>query len=50
MTVGSPSKTNKARTGLSYQCLNGQCRGREMSTFPTTPCTGGIFTTQHFPA
>ncbi|KAK1826452.1 hypothetical protein QBC39DRAFT_386675 [Podospora conica] len=50
MTVGSPTETDKARTGLTYQCLNGQSRGREMSTFPTTPCTGGIFTTQHFPA
>ncbi|KAF2645572.1 hypothetical protein P280DRAFT_531785 [Massarina eburnea CBS 473.64] len=50
MTVGSPTETGKAHIGLRYQCLTGQNRGAEMDDFPTKPCTGGIFTTHHFPA
>ncbi|KAF1994730.1 hypothetical protein P154DRAFT_612810 [Amniculicola lignicola CBS 123094] len=50
MTVGDPGRTTKPITGLRYQCLTGNNRGAEMSDFPTKPCTGGIFTTQHFPA
>lgn len=50
MTVGSPTEAGKARVGLRYQCLTGNSRGAEMPDFPTKPCTGGIFTTQHFPA
>lgn len=50
MTVGSPTESGKARVGLRYQCLQGQNRGREMDDFPTGPCSGGIFTTHHFPA
>ncbi|KAK3336320.1 hypothetical protein B0T19DRAFT_35553 [Cercophora scortea] len=50
MTVGSPTATSKPHVGLRYQCLTGQNRGAEMSDFPTKPCTGGIFTTHHFPA
>ncbi|KAK3361147.1 hypothetical protein B0T24DRAFT_114986 [Lasiosphaeria ovina] len=49
MTVGSPAATSKPHVGLRYQCLTGQNRGAEMSDFPTKPCTGGIFTTHHFP-
>ncbi|KXX75439.1 hypothetical protein MMYC01_208865 [Madurella mycetomatis] len=50
MTVGSPTNTDRARVGLSYQCLSGRGRGPELSDFPTSPCPGGIFTTHHFPA
>jgi hypothetical protein len=50
MTVGSPTQTGKPQVGLRYQCLQGQNRGREMDSFPTGPCSGGIFTTHHFPA
>jgi len=51
MTVGSPTKTGKAQTGLTYQCLtSGGGRGAEMSDFPTSQCAGGIFTSHHFPA
>ncbi|KAI1814807.1 hypothetical protein GGS20DRAFT_385778 [Poronia punctata] len=50
MTVGSPSTEGNAHVGLRYQCLNGAMRGPEMPDFPTSPCSGGIFVTQHFPA
>lgn len=50
MTVGSPTNTDRARVGLSYQCLSGRGRGPELNDFPTGPCPGGIFTTHHFPA
>ncbi|KAF9741309.1 hypothetical protein PMIN03_003467 [Paraphaeosphaeria minitans] len=50
MTVGIPTETNKPHVGLRYQCLNGNNRGAEMPDFPTKPCSGGIFTTHHFPA
>jgi len=50
MTVGSPTKTGKAGIGLTYQCLQGQSRGRELDDFPTGPCSAGIFTTHHFPS
>lgn len=50
MTVGSATASNKPHVGLRYQCLQGQNRGAEMSDFPTKACTGGIFTTHHFPA
>ncbi|KAH8665217.1 hypothetical protein BGZ60DRAFT_565367 [Tricladium varicosporioides] len=50
MTVGNPSSTGKAQVGLRYQCLTSSGRGREMPDFPTSPCSGGIFTTHHFPA
>ncbi|KAK5651832.1 hypothetical protein OQA88_11601 [Cercophora sp. LCS_1] len=50
MTVGSPTNEGRARTGLRFQCIKGNNRGREMPDFPTEPCDGGIFVTQHFPA
>ncbi|KAK4641806.1 hypothetical protein QC761_0077960 [Podospora bellae-mahoneyi] len=50
MTVGTPTEPGKPRVGLRYQCLQGQNRGRELDDFPTGPCSGGIFTTHHFPA
>ncbi|CAJ2514179.1 Uu.00g022980.m01.CDS01 [Anthostomella pinea] len=51
MTVGSPTTTGAPRIGLRYQCLSSDGgRGQEMPDFPTTPCAGGIFVTQHFPA
>ncbi|KAK4195265.1 hypothetical protein QBC40DRAFT_236867 [Triangularia verruculosa] len=50
MTVGTPVQAGKPRVGLRYQCLQGQNRGRELDDFPTSPCSGGIFTTHHFPA
>jgi hypothetical protein len=50
MTVGNPAADSKQGVGLTYQCLSGNNRGREMSDFPTSPCSGGIFTTHHFPA
>lgn len=50
MTVGSPTATTKPHVGLRYQCLTGQSRGQEMPDFPTKACSGGIFTTHHFPA
>jgi hypothetical protein len=50
MTVGIPTETNKPHVGLRYQCLTGTGRGAEMPDFPAKPCTGGIFTSHHFPA
>ncbi|KAF2119194.1 hypothetical protein BDV96DRAFT_642233 [Lophiotrema nucula] len=50
MTVGSPTTTSTPHVGLRYQCLTGTSRGAEMPDFPTKPCSGGIFTTQHFPS
>ncbi|KAI1180932.1 hypothetical protein F4777DRAFT_179239 [Nemania sp. FL0916] len=51
MTVGSPTTTGGAHVGLRYQCLSaGGGRGPETPNFPTSPCAGGIFVTQHFPA
>ena len=50
MTVGSPTVSGKPQVGLRYQCLQGQNRGPELDNFPTGPCSGGIFTTHHFPA
>jgi hypothetical protein len=50
MTVGSPAATSKYHAGLSYQCMSGGNRGAITNTMPTKPCTGGIFTTHHFPA
>ncbi|KAK1763301.1 hypothetical protein QBC33DRAFT_598426 [Phialemonium atrogriseum] len=50
MTVGSPAASSSPHVGLRYQCLQGQNRGAEMPDFPTKPCSGGIFTTHHFPA
>ncbi|KAJ4295398.1 hypothetical protein N0V90_007410 [Kalmusia sp. IMI 367209] len=50
MTVGTPTSSDKPHVGLRYQCLTGQNRGAEMPDFPTKPCTGGIFTSHHFPA
>jgi len=50
MTVGNPAAAEKPHVGLRYQCLQGQNRGAEMPDFPTKPCSGGLFTTHHFPA
>ncbi|KAI1155808.1 hypothetical protein F4825DRAFT_447285 [Nemania diffusa] len=51
MTVGSPTTTGAAHVGLRYQCLSaGGGRGPETPDFPTSPCAGGIFVTNHFPA
>jgi len=49
MTVGTPSATSKYHSGLSYQCMSGGNRGTITNTMPTKPCSGGIFTTHHFP-
>jgi len=50
MTVGSPAASSKPHAGLSYQCMSGGSRGSLVSDFPKSPCSGGIFTTHHFPA
>ncbi|KAI0540951.1 hypothetical protein GGR58DRAFT_71138 [Xylaria digitata] len=51
MTVGSPTTTSSPHVGLRYQCLSaGGGRGPETPNFPTSPCAGGIFVTNHFPA
>ncbi|RYC63673.1 hypothetical protein CHU98_g2515 [Xylaria longipes] len=51
MTVGSPTTTGAPHVGLRYQCLSAYGgRGPEMPDFPTTPCAGGIFVSNHFPA
>lgn len=50
MTVGDPKAASRPHIGLRYQCLTGLNRGAEMPDFPTKPCSGGIFTTHHFPA
>jgi len=50
MTVGNPTATSKQVAGLSYQCMSGSSRGTIVSTMPDRPCSGGIFTTHHFPA
>lgn len=49
MTVGNPASTTKNHAGLSYQCMSGSNRGTITNTMPTKPCSGGIFTTHHFP-
>jgi hypothetical protein len=49
MTVGNPGATARQGVGLTYQCMSGQSRGAEQNSFPTGPCTGGLFTTHHFP-
>ncbi len=50
MTVGSPGAKSRNHIGLSYQCMSGGNRGAIVSDMPKTPCSGGIFTTHHFPA
>jgi hypothetical protein len=50
MTVGSPTKTGTELPGLSYQCMSGGNRGALVKDFPSSPCSGGLFTTHHFPA
>ena len=35
--------------GLSYQCMTGGSRGALQADMPSKPCSGGIFTTHHFP-
>ncbi|KAF2182907.1 hypothetical protein K469DRAFT_728284 [Zopfia rhizophila CBS 207.26] len=50
MTVGNPASSTRPQVGLRYQCLQAQSRGAGMPDFPTRPCSGGIFTTHHFPA
>ncbi|KAI0838462.1 hypothetical protein F5Y06DRAFT_287196 [Hypoxylon sp. FL0890] len=49
MTVGSPTATSRNHIGLSYQCMTGGSRGALQANFPDKPCSGGIFTTHHFP-
>jgi len=49
MTVGSPGQTGRPHSGLSYQCMSGASRGAIVSDFPTKACSGGLFTTHHFP-
>jgi hypothetical protein len=49
MTVGSPTASTRAHLGLSYQCMTGTSRGALQANMPDKPCTGGIFTTHHFP-
>ncbi len=50
MTVGSPTATSRSHVGLNYQCLTGGSRGALQATIPDKPCSGGIFTSHHFPA
>ncbi|KAI1367384.1 hypothetical protein F5Y08DRAFT_349325 [Xylaria arbuscula] len=51
MTVGNPTNTGAPHVGLRYQCLTASGgRGPEIQDFPTSPCAGGIFVTNHFPA
>jgi len=50
MTVGSPGATARNHIGLSYQCMTGGNRGALVGDIPKSPCSGGIFTTHHFPA
>ncbi|KAI1139361.1 hypothetical protein F5Y05DRAFT_403876 [Hypoxylon sp. FL0543] len=50
MTVGDPTATSREHIGLSYQCMTGGNRGALQPNFPEQPCSGGIFTTHHFPA
>lgn len=50
MTVGNPATASNQHIGLRYQCLQGGNRGPELKDFPTKACSGGIFTTHHFPA
>ncbi|KAL8300866.1 hypothetical protein RB597_009393 [Gaeumannomyces tritici] len=51
MTVGNPAITaGRPVAGLSYQCMaGGMNRGAIVKDWPKTKCTGGIFTTHHFP-
>jgi len=49
MVVGSPTATSKFHAGLSYQCMTGGSRGTITNNMPTSQCSGGIFTTHHFP-
>ncbi|KAI4867631.1 hypothetical protein F4820DRAFT_412890 [Hypoxylon rubiginosum] len=49
MTVGSPTAETRSHIGLNYQCLTGGNRGALLADFPTSPCSGGIFTSHHFP-
>jgi hypothetical protein len=50
MVVGNPGASNsQEHAGLSYQCMTGGSRGAITTTMPKAPCTGGIFTTHHFP-
>ncbi|KIH93831.1 hypothetical protein SPBR_06047 [Sporothrix brasiliensis 5110] len=50
MTVGSPASKTRNHIGLSYQCMSGGSRGTITADMPTKQCSGGIFTTHHFPA
>ncbi len=50
MTVGSPGSKTKNHAGISYQCMSGGSRGQITAEMPTRACSGGIFTTHHFPA
>ncbi|KAI8623366.1 hypothetical protein F5Y19DRAFT_375213 [Xylariaceae sp. FL1651] len=49
MTVGNPTATSRSHIGLSYQCMTGGNRGALQADMPSKPCSGGIFTTHHFP-
>jgi hypothetical protein len=49
MVVGSPGATARNHIGLSYQCMTGGNRGALIADFPKQACSGGIFTTHHFP-
>jgi hypothetical protein len=50
MTVGKPGAATRNHIGLSYQCMTGGNRGALVADMPSKPCSGGIFTTHHFPA
>jgi hypothetical protein len=50
MTVGKPGATARDHIGLSYQCMTGGSRGALVANMPQQPCSGGLFTTHHFPA
>ncbi len=50
MTVGKPGAKSRDHIGLSYQCMTGGSRGALVANMPDRPCSGGLFTTHHFPA
>jgi len=50
MTVGKPAANARNHVGLSYQCMTGGNRGALVADIPKSKCSGGLFTTHHFPA
>jgi len=50
MTVGNPAASSRTHIGLSYQCMTGGSRGALVGDIPKQACSGGLFTSHHFPA